>query len=179
MYNAERREMLERVGRDHDMGLHGEGEDRRSFTDPYPVNEFMLMCQKCQDELASEDLGVRPDQVQLATWVKNRIDEAAQDLENAKTSFMKYWEAGNIPLAIEHYGQIIIESTYVYELWAKVASPMEGYDRETGTSFELNLADRYLKIVEGLTEQLVGDSFRDDYKRHEASKFIREGRYYR
>src|SRR3990170_2018306 len=90
-YNADRRDLLNRVVEDHGAGLHGDGEDRRQFAEEYVSGEYSLFCGSCRDELAAEDLGVRADQVEEAKSLKYRMEAAFKKEEEIKATFLERW----------------------------------------------------------------------------------------
>ena len=176
-YDADAAEALRRVGEEHDDGLH-EG-DKAAFADRHARGEFWVRCQKCSDEIASEELGVAPDKVARATEIKSAMEADERRrlrVEEEVKSALKENGASVLDIVARHGGsaEALIAK---HSLWLKVLMFMEGrerYDRETGKYVKesLDLVDAYDRVADQCKDNLLRNRL-DEYDREAASNFVR------
>jgi len=175
LYTEEREAAMGRVLFQHDQGLHGEGEERREFAKRYVSGEFYLTCSKCNDELKSEDLGVSPEDVDVAERIQYRMDESPKELKQAKDHFMQYWPT-NPKTAISSYAVDVIGAEYEEDLWQSVRAEMkqERYD-EDHKAYKPNLVQAYNKVRDQVVNRLLRNHLDHEAERVAASQFVRAG----
>lgn len=171
-YEPARVYLLERLAADHKMGLHGEGEDRKVFGEDHSdtTGYFRLHCQDCLDEMASEELGVEPDQVEQAQVIKDRMARAQQSYDNAVYRFNQLWDEGKHAFAIKRHGAGVTQASAMLDLYKRVLFLME-FDKS-------NMVVAYDKAVGEVKLKLIQDSYSDDDERSAASQFVRGDRYW-
>lgn len=162
----------EQLRKDHKDGLHGEGEDRKVFAERHvdSTGYFQLECGDCADEMASEELGVEPDQVEAAQLIKDRMARAQQDYDNAVYRFNELWNANKHAFAITRHGDVVKNASATMDLFKRVIFVME--------MDESNMVVAYDKVVGEVKLKLINDSYSDDDERHAASRFVRGDRYW-
>jgi hypothetical protein len=173
-YNEERQGEFARVLRQHDEGLHGEGDDRKQFADQYESGEFYLSCQKCKDELKAEEIGVNPDQIEEGKQIQRAMEVALKQeatvMERFESSFKEHALTaltGNLESTV--YALLLAKH------WRRVQMQMElkKFQPTTGEYITLNLVDAYELVKEELTRELINNRLDTDNERTAASAFVR------
>jgi hypothetical protein len=169
-YEAEQVLKLQQVERDHGYGLHGEGEDRKVWTERHPdaTGEFWLSCRKCRAEMESEEFGVRPDQVEEARRITRRMESDIQSYDETEKRFVSE-VALNPTRAVRDYGSTLTRAYMVLGFWNRV----KGYVGTENDGKKLTLVDGWEMVVEEVKENLVRDLYDSDEERKAASQWVR------
>jgi hypothetical protein len=166
-YNEERAMKLKRVVRDHEAGLHGT-EERKQFAEQYASGEFYLYCQPCKDELVSEELGVKPDQVEDARYIKARMAAAFEAETSAKGYFIQRFNSS--PLLALDSADDYVAKFYLAYLYRQVEKAMELSVRSLGEN--LNLVEAFERVVKEVTDEILEARLLDPVKLKVASRFV-------
>ena len=170
-YNEERTIVLDRIERDHKDGLHGEDAERQQFAVEYASGEFFVICASCRDELASEELGVPQEDVELARIVKEKMTQSDERLEDVKSRFIESF-VDDPAHALGWYADDVKKEAYTNEKWKRVEQLVEGADSWRGTP-PMNLVEAYNAVVEEMRSSLLLNRIKDDDERAAAAEFIR------
>jgi hypothetical protein len=168
-YNEAHDYLVERLKADHAEGLHGEGEERKQFAETHTDSTgwFSLRCTECRDEIAGEELGVAPGQVDEARTIARYRDRALESYESAQSSFMEVWSK-DPALAMDRYGENVRKHGYTCRLWGKVALKMEA----DYTGRKLGLVDAYEEVQGEVKLSLIHNTIHSTLERECASSFV-------
>lgn len=176
MYREEAARLDRTIASEHDSGLHGEGDDRKAFADQHIRGEYWkVRCSTCKDEMASEGLGVNPEQVQEALVIQERKDRHERNIAKFIERFTESVEKRGPVSAItgSHDSAVVFEIQD--ELWKRVQAYMEGAFSWAGSD-KMNLVDAYNKVVEEQKQQLINDRIHDEH-RSAVSRWVRGADY--
>lgn len=162
--------LQERLKKDHDSDLHGAGDERKAFAEPHEDTSglFTLSCPDCRDAMASEELGVKPEDVERAKTIKALMEQADTRYKRVLSSFDETYKSSPVD-AVARYGDSLLATNLHVTYFRNVLATME--------LRSCDLVEAYDIVVERMKEQLINDSLGDD-DRPIASKFVKGGAYW-
>lgn len=179
-YGEDRAIAFKRVESDHLNGLHGDGDERKSFAEQYASGEFYLWCSSCKDALASEELGVEPDEVLQATKLRDFMARIDASKKNAEEHFMTRWQQYPAQ-AIRSYGDEVrkydILDSYCRQVLSIVESGQLSHAIDPENVKKMNIVEAYNSLSEKLKEDMAYNFIDGEIERDAAAKFLRLDRF--
>jgi hypothetical protein len=171
-YQEERAARLIQVEREHRDGLHGEGEDRKVFAQQYESDKFWLYCQKCIDELASEEIGVSPDQVAEGKQIKRAMEQAFDQETKVVAAFRSRLEKHALTALTSDLDSTVY-SLLLAKHWRRVQMFTVDKSYIGGQYVVLNIVEAYNRVKEEVTKELITNRIDNANEREAGSAFVR------
>ena len=171
MWDDEYTRLRDVIISEHEAGLHGEGDDRKPFAELHTRGEYWhLKCRQCTDELASEELGVKPEHVAAAQDITRSMKGAQERLDKAVSRFNEAAKANGLGYAIRNYGDAVMEAEWHHSRWARVTNVM--------TNGNMDVVEATKRVREEVVNELIHDMV-SDASRHAASRWVIDTDYFR
>lgn len=161
-----------RIQTEHEQGLHGQGDERKAFADRHDRGWVWGRCRPCEQEMASEELAVKPEQVDAALRIKRLMEADRQELANVASRIEQASsDRKSLISAVLQWSHRLERYKHRCDLWDEVENAREGRVGWQEVR-PMNLVEAYDQIAELYKSKLIQNGIPEEDRRSVTSRWV-------